>query len=619
MKNFFTLLLVGLFATSLSFGQTTIFEDDFEGFTVGDYVSTDANWSTWSGGTGTSEDATISDEFNNTAAGANSMKVIADNDIIYSCGDKTSGAYQVKFWYYIPTGQGGYFNVQHDFGNTWAFSVEFHDGGTGFLHVNDANHDFTYTQDVWVEVVMDIDLDADNIVLNIGGTEIHDWAFSQEESGGAPDITLDCINFYGYPDVTPPYYVDDFEFIETVSGVDQAELELSATEFTTNGTANEVLTLSNTGGEVLTFEALVYYDAPVVKNAPVTNNVTAQAATKVVSLNMTSAQLDNPIQVDFAKDGSLTHIASDIGGSLGWGGDDNVTAHAAALFKYDNNTTAGVDVKDFIGMEITSVVIMNGDLPVDGSTQVEIFEGRDGYTNGPIGSAVTTETFTPASASSQSNVTLTTPVYVTGKDLFVGWVFTQLPGEHCVAMDAGPPSAGANWTKTGVAWSEVTEPTFGNFGIVATLTGDAIHQWLTLDMTQGTVAIDGTQDITLQFDLTDMLEGDYSSTVVIKTNDNDDDEAYNEIPVNLSIVGGIAGADQVSIASYPNPTHDFLNVVSSEVINEISIVSINGQLVNTIQPNSTSYQVETSNLDAGTYIFKITTASQTTTRKVIVE
>ena len=619
MKKFFTLLVVGLLISSIGISQP--FSDDFEGFTVGDYVSSDANWDTWSGGTGTSEDATISDDFNHTAGGSNAMKVISGNDIIYSCGNKTTGIYQIKFWYYVPTGQGGYFNVQHAFGDTWAFSVEFHDGGTGFLHVNDANHDFTYSQDTWIEVVMNIDLDADNIVLTIEETEIHDWPFSQEESGGDPNITLDCVNFYGYADVTPPYYVDDFEYTGS-GGLEHAELELSATEFDVDGSVNETLTLTNTGEEEMTFDALVYYPAPAVaKNAQGTNNNNVQTTTKVVKLNsMNVEKLDKPIPTNLnTDDATITHLTGDVAGRLGWGGDDNVEGRAAALYKYDNNVNSTVNIKDYIGMQVASVIIFCYNVPVAGTTQVEVYEGRDGVTNGPIGTPVTTEDFTPLEAG-QSNVTLSSPVFITGKDLFVGWTFTQLPGEHCVAMDEGPPTDDANWTKTGVSWSEVNEPTFGNFGIVVILVGEPMPQWLTLDLTQGTVAAGGgTQDIGLVFDIAGMEDGNYLSTVVIKTNDDDDDEAYNEIPVNLTILTGVSETEKVSVATYPNPTSDFYNIVSSERINQINIVSITGQLVNTIQPNTTSYKVETTNLVPGTYIFEITTETQTITRRVVVE
>lgn len=621
MKKLLTILLVSFMFITLGFSQTTIFADDFEGFTVGDWVSSSPDWDTWSGTTGGADDAQISDDYNHTSGGANSLKIETDQDIVYYCGDKTTGEYQIKFWYYLPTGQGGYFNLQHQFGATWAFSVEFHDGGTGFLHVNDANHNFTYTQDTWVEVIMDIDLGADNIVLNIEGTEVHTWPFSQEEGGGSSDINLDCVNFYGFPDVTPPYYIDDFEYIEVASGLEHPELELSALDFNVNGTVNQTLTLTNTGEEVMNFDALVYYPQAAKDNNFQISNTTINTTRKHVQLNsMSNVLLETPLKVNLnTKDETLTHLSGDVASNLGWGGVDNVDAHASALFKYDNNSTSGVDIKDFIGMELSSILIFCGDLPVSGSTDIEIFEGRDGIENGPIGGTVLTQSFTPVSGD-QVNVVLSSPVFISGKDLFMGWAFTQYPGEHCLAMDGGPPADDANWTNTGVAWGEITNTDFGNFGIVGTLTGTTIHQWLTLDVTTGTVAPDGgTQDIVLQFDITGMENGTYLSTIVVKTNDDDDDESYNEIPVTLDVGVGVNDVNNSGIMTYPNPATDIFTIVSDSEINTVRITDLTGKLIQEVTPNSNSYKFDLSNLANGVYIFNINTVNNSVTRKIIVE
>ncbi|MEA2042046.1 MAG: T9SS type A sorting domain-containing protein, partial [Bacteroidota bacterium] len=521
-------------------------------------------------------------------------------------------------------GQGGYFNVQHDFGVNWALSVEMADGGAGTLTYDNPTQSvsFSFPQDQWFEIVMDIDMqDAnDEITLTINDVVVHTWMFSLSQSAGGPMKVLDCINFYGYPDVSPPYYVDDFKFIQTAAPIEHPELELSDAAFEVDGLTNETLTLTNTGEEEMTFEALVYYPAPDPVKSVSNSTVAANSTQKTVRLNSLSFEkMDKVIEVNLdPKDENLTHLTGDVGGSLGWGGTSNVDAQATALFKYDNNATAGVDLKDYIGMEISTVIIMAGDAPVGEST-VEIFAGRDGYTNGPKDAAVYTQGFT-AVGGGQAPVLLTDPVFVSGKDMFVGWSFTQAVGEHCVSMDAGPPADDANWTNTGVAWSEVSNPDFGNFGIVAVLTGTPIHQWLTLDMTEGTVdAYGGTQDIGLQFDITGMDAGDYTSTVAVKTNDNDDGEAFNEIPVTLTVAVGVEGTEKVSIATYPNPVNSEFTINSSEEIMNVTAFDISGKEVLSLHINGKMKTIDTSNLTSGVYIFKINTLSQTVTRRIVVE
>lgn len=623
MRHFFLFLAASFFAVS-AMAQTTLYEDDFEGYTAGDYVTTAGDWQTWSGGSGTSEDATISDAYNHTTDGANSMEIDANNDIVYMTGDQTSGIYQVKFWYYVPTGQGAYFNVQHDFGANWAFSAEMYDGGSGIITYDNpaVTVNYTFPQDQWFEIVLDIDMETDNVVVTIDGTEVGSWQFSLSESAGGPMLKLDCINFYGYADVTPPYYVDDFEFIEVLSGVEPPELELSETSFTSDGSANQTLTLTNSGEEEMTFEALVAYPESNPVFGQSTNNSSFENTnSKEVSLSLPgSKKLEKPIEVDLdTKDATITHLVSDVTSSLGWGGTDNTDAQAVALFKYDNNATAGVDLKDYIGMYVSNVILMFNDVPVSGSTEFQLFEGRDGFERGPMGSPVVTEDFTVTTAGEQVTVTLTTPYFVSGKDLFVGSAFTQLPDEHCIGMDDGPPADDANWTKTGVAWSEVVNADFGNFGIVVNLTGDPMHQWLTLDNTMGTISASGTQDITLQFDITDMVSGQYSSTLVIKTNDNDDSESYNELPVTLDVSVSVDDMERTAVMTYPNPAYDFLNVASFSEIKNVAVYNTAGQLVSEMNTSGTEVNMPISDLSAGVYFVKIKTVDQTVTRKFIVK
>ncbi len=89
MRKNLLLLLSVFIGLSLS---AQIYEENFDGFTAGDYLAVvDAdNWTTWGDAPGTAEDAMISDAFSVTAP--NSVMVDAGTDAVYPCGDLTSGA-----------------------------------------------------------------------------------------------------------------------------------------------------------------------------------------------------------------------------------------------------------------------------------------------------------------------------------------------------------------------------------------------------------------------------------------------------------------------------------------------------------------------------------------------
>ncbi|HKK09674.1 MAG TPA: hypothetical protein VJ939_02505, partial [Bacteroidales bacterium] len=211
MKKLLLLTTLLTFVLGVS-AQTTLFEDNFDAYTVGTGVAEQSDtWDTWSSDPGSAEDALVSDAY--AQSGSQSMVVEGTNDMILPLGNKTSGSYNVSFNYYLESGYGGYFNIQHFEapGNEWAYEVYMSDDGTGYLMADGAEIDFTYPQDTWFAIENQINIDADEVTLIIDGVEVHTWPFATQASGGAGEPQLGGVNFYaGVPnEETPQYYVDD--------------------------------------------------------------------------------------------------------------------------------------------------------------------------------------------------------------------------------------------------------------------------------------------------------------------------------------------------------------------------------------------------------------------------
>lgn len=75
--------------------------------------------------------------------------------------------------------------------------------------------------------------------------------------------------------------------------------------------------------------------------------------------------------------------------------------------------------------------------------------------------------------------------------------------------------------------------------------------------------------------------------------------------------------DSANFKFYPNPVNDILTVSYSNVISEIVVYNLLGQQVLTTKPNTTQTQVDLSNLNAGTYMVKVTSDEVTKTVKVV--
>jgi len=86
-----------------------------------------------------------------------------------------------------------------------------------------------------------------------------------------------------------------------------------------------------------------------------------------------------------------------------------------------------------------------------------------------------------------------------------------------------------------------------------------------------------------------------------------------------TVLGNKTFSDLNSVAIYPNPTNDIINIQSDVTLEEIEIITINGQVLQQIkQPvlNDNTYTI--SNLPKGFYFIKLANASQSVTKKVLV-
>ena len=111
MRRIYIALLFIVFTGLGLNAQTTLFEDNFDTYTVGQPLAQEAGdpWTTWSETPGGGEDPLISDTYANSPS--NSINVIAGNDAVLLLGDEVDGRYKVSFYIYVPDGKIAYYNL----------------------------------------------------------------------------------------------------------------------------------------------------------------------------------------------------------------------------------------------------------------------------------------------------------------------------------------------------------------------------------------------------------------------------------------------------------------------------------------------------------------------------
>jgi hypothetical protein len=293
MKQF--LLPCALLIFGSAFGQTPLLEEDFESYSVGDYIAESSTiWATWTaGGEGTNEDGQISDEQANS--GTQSLKIFGSvsggpMDVYLPIGLET--AYEVSYNIYVPSGSSAYMNVQEELtpGVAWAFDFVFAGNGQITFGIDQVVLAYgSYNQDEWTSVSLRMDPVNDRAEIYIGGEYIANVAF---------DGVIGGINFFGFGDgiTAGLYYIDDVVVVETgdvINGVSEvSNLDLA---FGPNPANDYINISSNVVDGIVRIMAL---NGQIVKEIYTTNLVSGQR----IDLN-----LDNGIYlVELTSNGSHT-------------------------------------------------------------------------------------------------------------------------------------------------------------------------------------------------------------------------------------------------------------------------------------------------------------------------
>jgi hypothetical protein len=590
--------------------QTVIYEDDFESYTVGGYLAVQSDdWTTWSNAPGTTEDALIVNDQSNSPT--KSVLVEGVSDLVLGFGNKISGEYELDMYYFIPTGFAGYYNFQRyeSPGIEWVLEVYFNNNGTGTVHAGGQNAaTFNYPQNQWVFIHNVIDLDDDWAELYINNNLIHAWQWSLSSQGVQGIVQLGGMNiFAGAPTgQTPKFYFDDVTFTEVASGTvpqvvvtpDEFMVDLSTGESTT-----DMINVANIGNAPLEYSIEINYAFPDKKNQVVAESTAYRNEFKTTGMDLVVDPNHNP-------GGNATSNTEDVvlnydgPNDTGVGYPNPTVYEVAARFPHSMTLP-------YAGMELTQVDIYLSHVE-NCAFKIKIYGEGESYEPGPL----LLEQAFAATFIGWYTITLSTPVTITGEDLWIGyWVAQAVGAIFPIGADAGPADPNGHFIKPGVGWT-VSSLDY-NWNIRGTLTGDGITQWLSVDPATGLLDPAEDADHTVTFDATLLTAGDYEG--VLKVKSNDIANPVVTVPVTLDVILGVNDLGEPnSVMVYPNPTSDYLHIQANHQMIEARLFTNTGQLILSKQIDGKSSNLETSSLAPGIYLLQIETEAGISNRKVMI-
>ncbi len=587
-----------------------IYADDFDAYTAGAFVAVTVPefFTTWSNAPGTAEDAVFSTAFAESAP--NSVKVSGTNDLVFKLGNKTSGKYLVAWDFLVPTGLAGYYNFQHFEapGNEWAFEIYFDNNGTGYMHAGGNNAaTFTYTQGAWFHVDNVIDLDNDLAQVYFDDALIYEWQYSLQAQGEPGTNQLGGVNFYAgsTAGMTPTYYFDNVVYAALVEGAQDPAIGVSTSPIITTIQEGNVfsqnLPITNTGEGTLVFDIAKSFDMPTAANQP-SGLVPSGTTGKVVADFVVDP---TPFRGDAAPSNRDVTLNYDGENSTGVGLTAGAQWRAAVRFPSSM-------VAPYNGMYLTSVMIYINENA--NSHKLQVYDMGSINVPGP-GALLVEQAFEPLPG--WNTVTLTTPLYVNGKELWVGYWMDQPAGLFPAGCDAGPAHPDGRWISTGPGWGFLSLDY--NWNIRAELTGDAGNVWLSATPTNGELTAGQVADIAVGINAAGLAPLTvYKGKLHIRSND------YANELVNVSVwitvlVGVNETGEQAYVSMYPNPANSVLNLKANTEIQLITITNNLGQVVYTGNVDQQETRIDISAYKAGMYIVKIETANGTATQKLMVD
>ncbi len=598
MKKIYVLLIVAL---ALSFGlnaQTVLFEDNFDGYTAGTKLVSQAGdpWDTWSSSPGGSEDPTISDD--QSVSPSNSVNILSGNDCVLLLGDSTSGRYKISFEMYIPSGKLAYYNLLQVFAGAnseWGTQTFFESGGQGSTDAaGQGAGSFTFGYDEWFTIDNYVDLDNDLADIFIAGEHIISWKWTDGSFGGGDGTNqLGAVNLYAWNEGgTPDFFVDDVIFSSMplpdapsnlTASVDETVIGLSWDA--PSGDSPESYYVFRDGELAGTTTMTEYEDTGL----PGTYTYSVKAFYDPNGLSLASNAVDVEVEGGAERQKVLLEIATGTwctycpGSAMG--ADEMIgNGHDVAVIEYHNGDDYATATSD----ERNSYYNVTG-------FPTSTFDGIDGFSGGNASESIY-DAYVPYYEDRidiRSLFDLTLDVQLTGRshsfdvEAHVEQLCDYTSSDmvlHLVLTESHIPENWLGMTEVNFVCREMYPNQYGQ----------------SLDLENNGDQEDHSYEIEVPENY--VIE---NCELVAFIQDNETKEVLNTVNIHLGQVVGVAEEGELFTRIYPNPVSDHFTIQSESTMKHVSIFNLSGQKVYEIALDQNQVRLSADQLPSGIYMVKI--------------
>jgi hypothetical protein len=183
--------------------------EDFDSYQTGSGLHGQGGWAGWEGDP--QWDAYVTDLYARSAP--NSLESTLNTDIVQEFEGYTSGQWTFTAWQYIPENFVGesYFILLNTYGigvHNWSTQIRFDD--EGFVESEFEGNQLGLIYEQWVEVRVEIDLDADVQDIYYGGQLLSSKSWTEGVSGGGA-VNIGAVDIFA--NGASPIYWDDMSLV----------------------------------------------------------------------------------------------------------------------------------------------------------------------------------------------------------------------------------------------------------------------------------------------------------------------------------------------------------------------------------------------------------------------
>jgi hypothetical protein len=170
--------------------------DNFDSYATGSQMHGQGGWKGWDN----SPAAGALTSAAQAASAPNSVDILGGSDLVHEYSGYTSGQWIYTAWQFVPADFAGtsYFimlNTYADFGtNNWSTQVNF-DSGSNLVTNDGDGSTLPLIKDQWVEIRVEIDLDADVQTFYYGGQMLYQSSWVNGLSGGGA-VNIGAVDLY---------------------------------------------------------------------------------------------------------------------------------------------------------------------------------------------------------------------------------------------------------------------------------------------------------------------------------------------------------------------------------------------------------------------------------------